>query len=134
MKGVKVLDSWAILAYFEGEKAGAKVVEIFKEAAEAQKKILISVIHWGEVLYIIESRYGEAKRNEVERLMNQMHLEVIDVDKDLTREAAHLKANAKLSYADAFAAALAKSRKAVLVTGDREFKSLEPDLKIFWLK
>ena len=134
MKGVKVLDSWALLAYFEGEDAGAQVVEILKEAAEAQKKLLICVINWGEVIYIIESRYGEAKRNEAERLMNQMHLEVIDVDKDLTREAARLKANAKLSYADSFAAALAKSRKAVLVTGDREFKSLQPDLKIFWLK
>ena len=133
MKGVKVLDSWTVLAYFEGEEAGDKVAEIFKEAAEAQKKLLISVINWGEVLYIIESRYGEAKRNEVERLMNQMHLEVIDVDKDLAREAARLKANAKLSYADAFAAALAKLRKAVLVTGDKDFKQLEDELKINWL-
>ena len=133
MKGVKVLDSWALLAYFEGEEAGAKVAEIFKEAAEAKKKLLISVINWGEVLYIIESRYGEAKRNEVERLMNQMHLEVVDLDKELTREAARLKANAKLSYADSFAAALARLRKAILVTGDKDFKRLEGDLKINWL-
>jgi ribonuclease VapC len=134
LKGVKVLDSWALLAYFEGEEAGAKVAEIFKEAAEAQKKLLISVINWGEVLYITESRYGEAKRNEVERLMNQMHLEVVDVDKDLTREAARLKANAKLPYADSFAAALARLRKAILITGDQDFKSIESQVKIAWLQ
>lgn len=134
MKGVKVLDSWALLAHFEGEEAGAPVRELFKEAALAGQKLLISVINWGEVLYITEGRHGKSRRDEIEQMMNRMHLEVVDVDKELTREAAHLKANAKLSYADSFAAALAKSRKAFLVTGDREFKSLESDLKISWLK
>lgn len=133
MKGVKVLDSWALLAHFEGEEAGAKVRELLKEAARDQRKLLISVINWGEVLYITESRYGRAKRDETEHLMNQMHLEVVDVDKELTREAARLKANVKLSYADSFVAALARMRKAVLVTGDRDFKSLEEEIKVSWL-
>lgn len=133
MKGVKVLDSWALLAHFEGEEAGAKVRELLKEAARDQKKLLIAVINWGEVLYITESRYGRAKRDETEHLMNQMHLEVVDVDKELTREAARLKANAKLSYADSFAVALAKSRKAILVTGDKDFKQLESEIKLSWL-
>ena len=134
MKGVKVLDSWDLLAYFEGQEAGAEVVGLLKEAAGTEKKLLISVINWGEVLYVIESRYGKAKCEEVDHLMNQMHLEVVDADRELTREAAHFKAAAKISYADSFAAALAKGRKAVLITGDREFKSLESQLKIDWLK
>lgn len=133
MKGVKVLDSWALLAHFEGEEAGAKVRDLLKEAAKDQKKLLISVINWGEILYITESRYGRAKRDETEHLMNQMHLEVVDVDRELTREAAHLKANAKLSYADSFVAALAKIQKAILVTGDKDFKRLEDQIKIHWL-
>jgi len=46
-----------------------------------------------------------------------------------------LKATKKLSYADCFAAALAKIRDAELVTGDRDFKAVENDLKrIRWLK
>jgi len=133
LKGAKVLDSWALLAHFEGEKAGERVRELLKEAAEDQKKLLISVINWGEVLYTIESRYGKGKRDETEHLMNQMHLEVVDVDKELTREAAHIKAEAKLSYADSFAAALAKNRNAVLITGDKDFKSIEDKIKIGWL-
>jgi hypothetical protein len=35
--------------------------------------------------------------------------------------------------ADAFAAALAKEKKAELVTGDPEFKPLEKEIKVKWL-
>ena len=39
-------------------------------------------------------------------------------------DAAAIKAKHLLSYADAFAAVLTNSRKAVLITGDDEFESL----------
>ncbi len=133
MKGLKVLDSWALLAYFEGEHAGAKVTQLLKEAAEKERSLLISVVNWGEVLYVIEARYGKDKRDEIEHLMNQMHLEVIDADQDLTRLAAHLKATEKLPYADCFAAALALNKKAVLLTGDRNFRSIEDRIRILWI-
>jgi predicted nucleic acid-binding protein len=38
-----------------------------------------------------------------------------------------------MSYADCFAAALAKLRKAELVTGDEEFKQVEGEIKIRWI-
>ena len=50
------------------------------------------------------------------------------------KDAADFKARFKISLADAFAAALAKEKKAELVTGDREFKALEKEIKIEWLK
>lgn len=37
-------------------------------------------------------------------------------------------------YADCFAAALAKLRNAERVTGDRDFKQIEAEIKIGWLK
>ena len=48
--------------------------------------------------------------------------------------AADFKARFKLSLADTFAAALARERKADLVTGDPEFKALEREVKIHWLR
>jgi len=39
-----------------------------------------------------------------------------------------------MSFADCFAAALAKQRKAHLVTGDLEFKQIENEISINWLK
>ncbi len=44
------------------------------------------------------------------------------------------KRASQMSLADAFAAALAKEDKAELVTGDAEFKALEKEIKIHWLK
>ncbi len=133
MKGTKVLDSWALLAYFEGQEAGHEVNEILKEAAEKENLILISVVNWGEVLYTIQSRHGKEKRNDIEHLMSQMHLKIVDIDRDLTRLAVQFKATKKLPYADCFAAALAKSERASLITGDRDFLAVEGEIKIDWL-
>jgi predicted nucleic acid-binding protein len=66
-----------------------------------------------------------------------MQIEIVPVDArdlELVRQAAIFKATRKMSYADCFAAALAKIRNAELVTGDREFKVVEGELKrIRWL-
>jgi predicted nucleic acid-binding protein len=39
-----------------------------------------------------------------------------------------------MSYADCFAAALAKQKNALLLTGDFEFKQVEAQIAIDWLK
>jgi predicted nucleic acid-binding protein len=129
----KVLDSYALLAYFEGEHSGQKVRELLKEAAASDRELLLSVVNWGEVLYIVERRAGKNKREEIERLMQQMHLRIIDVDQDQARQAAAFKAANKMSYADCFAAALAMDRKCELVTGDKEFKEVESSVRILWI-
>jgi predicted nucleic acid-binding protein len=48
-------------------------------------------------------------------------------DLELIRQAAIFKATKKMSYADCFAAALAKTRSAELVTPDSEFKVVEAE-------
>ncbi len=48
--------------------------------------------------------------------------------------AANFKARFKNSLADIFAAALAKEKKAAIVTGGLEFKPLKKEIKINWLK
>ena len=40
----------------------------------------------------------------------------------------------KMSYADCFGAALARIKNAEFVTGDPEFKEVEKEIKINWLK
>ncbi|MGH8021837.1 MAG: PIN domain-containing protein [Opitutaceae bacterium] len=57
----------------------------------------------------------------------------VPAERGLADLAADFKARFKLSLADAFAAALAKEKKAELVTGDPEFKALEREIKITWL-
>ena len=58
------------------------------------------------------------------------------IDEDLLLTAASLKANFPISYADSFAAALAKIKNCVLLSGDPELKLLENNkvIAIEWLK
>lgn len=65
--------------------------------------------------------------------LDRIGLERIDVDWPIVRRAAEFKSRHRISYADAFAAALAKQQNAELVTGDREFRALESEIHIHWV-
>jgi predicted nucleic acid-binding protein len=69
-----------------------------------------------------------------EDAMRALPLQLVDAGKDLTLQAAHLKASVKMSYVDCFAAALAMKRKCELVTGDKEFKQIEEKIRLRWIK
>lgn len=56
----------------------------------------------------------------------------MDADWSLTQQAARFKSKHKISFADCLAAALAKQKKAHLVTGDREFKQVQGEIPIVW--
>jgi predicted nucleic acid-binding protein len=60
-------------------------------------------------------------------------ISLIPADLELAKQAAIFKASKRMSYADCFAAALAKIRRVGLVTGDPEFKQVEAEVKILWL-
>lgn len=70
---------------------------------------------------------------EAARILEGLPIEFRATTRVLADRAADFKARYKMSLADAFAAALASENKAVLVTGDPEFKPLEREIKIHWL-
>src|SRR5205807_10474976 len=96
--------------------------------------VLMHAINWGEIYYTTMRRGGESAAKSVAADIGQMPIEIVELANfDLVRQAAIFKATKKLSYADCFAAALAKLRRAEFVTGDPEFKTMEGELKISWL-
>jgi predicted nucleic acid-binding protein len=129
-----VLDASALLAMFFGEPGMEVVRALFHKAASADKPLLISAINWAEVLNRVTRREGAAGRTAARELAVSGAIEVVAADASLAEAAAAYKAEDRLGLADAFAAALARSRKAELVTADREFKSVEGEIKILWLK
>ena len=129
----KVLDSWALLCYLEREPGFEKIIDLFTKAVDTSQPLLMCVVNWGEVYYQVARRWGESRAREIERVIQTLPIKIVEADQDLTREAACFKAVHKMSYADCFAAALARLRKAELVTGDREFKAVEKEIKILWL-
>ena len=56
----------------------------------------------------------------------------MNVDAELAKLAAVLKAKYNLPYADCFGGALAKLRRATFVTSDKDFKLVERHLDILW--
>jgi predicted nucleic acid-binding protein len=131
-----VLDAHALMVLFNDEPGADEVEKILLKAESGTPKLLMSVVNWGEIHYSIlrgaSQEMAEAKAHEIAG----MQIELVPVDADdleLVRQAAAFKATRKMSYADCFAAALAKIKNAELVTGDREFKQLARDVKIHWL-
>jgi len=129
-----VLDASALLAMFFGQPGMEQMRDLFHKASEADRPVFISAVNWAEVLYKMERKHGKAGYETARQFERTTPLETVPVDRDLAETAAHLKNAHDLGLADAFAAALAKSKKAELVTGDTDFKALEKEIKINWLK
>ena len=87
-----------------------------------------------EVQYTIRRKDGAGAWAAIAGELKAVPIEFHPADRRLADTAADFKARFKLSLADAFAAALAKEKKAELITGDSEFKALAKEIKISWLK
>ena len=129
----KVLDSYALLAFLEDEPGADAVRGMILKAEENSLKLLLSVVNLGEVWYAIARTNSPERADQVIQEIEGLAIEIVDADWQLTRQAAACKARGKIAYADCFAAALANQHKAELVTGDREFKALEGDVKVEWI-
>ena len=119
-----VLDSYALLAFFRDESGADAVEKLLNEAAEDKHELYLTSVNAGEVYYMSCRKDSVSKANQVWEAMKKFPLHFVIPDMDFSLIAAKIKANHKLSYADAFAAALTIQKKATLITGDNEFESL----------
>ena len=78
----KVLDSWPLIAFFQGEPSAPEVKKILVHAETGRGHLLMTVVNWGEVYYNIMRRTSQAE----------------------------------------------------LITGDPDFKAVQGEIKIGWLK
>lgn len=110
-----VLDSWAVMRYLEDAgTAAARVAKLLDE-----QRPLMSWINLGEVFYVLRRRRGEREAADTVRDL-RLAVDVRLPDERIVIDAARIRADHSMSYADAFAAALAITNDAVLWTGDPE--------------
>jgi len=93
----------------------------------------MSIVNLGEVMYIVERERGLPKAQEALAGIDELPIEIVDADRNLTLASAHLKAQWSIAYADCFAAALSQVKSAPLVTGDPEFGKAGSALQVEWL-
>jgi predicted nucleic acid-binding protein len=109
------LDSWAVLAWLDGDEPAATAVE----QAFASERPWMSWLNLGEVAYQLQRRQGRAEADLViARLRAALALDEVTAERVLA--AARLKAVHPIAFADCFAAATATARQATLLTGDAE--------------
>jgi predicted nucleic acid-binding protein len=110
-----VLDSWAIMRLLEGAEPAASRVQKQIDSGDA----VMSWINLGEILYVLSRSEGaDAASTTVRDIENSVT--AVLPDRALVLEAARIKANHAMPYADAFAAATAIRYAAPLWTGDPE--------------
>ena len=130
----KVLDSFALIAYFRDEPGAEAVENLLVIAGKKDIPLHMTDVSYAEVKYSIVKKDGEAAWEAAAKILQGLPIEFHSTNRALADTAADFKARFKMSLADAFAAALAKEKKAELITGDPEFKALEKEIKVSWLK
>ena len=133
MAATQVLDSYALLALLRDEPGAETVADLLERAGQQNRSVHMTEVNYAEVQYTIRRKDGETVWASIAGELLAAPIEFHAADRRLANVAAGFKARFKISLADAFAAALAKERKAELVTGDPEFRVLEKEIKIRWL-
>lgn len=131
---VYILDSHALMVFFQMEKGHAEVKRLVTKASHKECILKMSIINWGEIYYSTVKSKGKTTAEQVLALIEQLPIQLIDVDQNMVHTAAIYKSLYPIAYADCFTAALAKKENATVVTGDPEFKFLVKDINILWLK
>ncbi len=129
-----VLDSFALLAFLRGEPGEEKIAALLERAGLRDEPVHMTEVNYAEVKYITIRKDGKDRWEEIAAELPALPIQFHPATRALSDLAADFKARYKISLADALAAALAKERKAQLITGDPEFKALEKEIKIGWLE
>lgn len=128
-----VLDSFAVLAYFQAETGGPKVKDILKAASSGDAAVFLSFLNLGEIIYITERRLGSDTAESILGDILRLPIQLAEAGMERVLAAAHIKASHTVSYADAFVVSLAQELNATIVTADPEFKTVESLVDILWL-
>lgn len=128
-----VLDSFALVSFFHKERGWEKMQNIFYDLSSSGQKAILNIINWGEFYYVIKRRVGKDKAEESLSLLEQMPIEILSVDDKLVKEAAEIKSDFPVSYADAFCIATSLRCNGRILTNDPEFKSVQHLVSVAWL-
>ena len=134
MPAAQVLDSHALLKLLRDEPGAEAVAQILEKAGERDHPVHMTEVNYAEVQCMIRRKDGDAAWQTIAGELVAAPIQFHPADRALADTAADFKARFNISLADAFAAALAKEKKAELITGDLEFKPLEKEIRINWLK
>jgi predicted nucleic acid-binding protein len=122
------LDTSAVLAYVRGEPGQDEVEATLLDAKSQDELLLVPFIAMMEVEYIL---LREMEPEDVDRNLARIEalpIDIVESSPAWRKLAAYVKARGKVSFADAWVAALALLRDVTLIHKDPEFDAV-PGLK-----
>jgi predicted nucleic acid-binding protein len=125
LKNNYVLDTSAIIAYV--------VAELLEKAEQEYLNLFVSFVSFTEIFYLSIQRQNETKANERLQLLELMPIVRIESNTNISMIAGRLKALNKISFADAWIAALAIEKNAKLIHKDPEFETLKNQIELLKL-
>lgn len=128
-----VLDSFALLAYFQAKPGSRRIKAILEAAQKKEAEIFVTTVNYGKAIYIAEREKALTAAQSFIAAFDQLPVTVVEVDRKLALAAAHWKARYSVAYADALALAMAEQMEATILTGDPEFHEVGDTASIEWL-
>ncbi len=119
-----ILDTSALFTLTSGEDGSDMVEDILISAKKGKCHIYLSFISFAEIYYITWQKKGESAAKELIILVKSLPAQRVDSNERITLSAGRIKANHRLSISDAFIAATALDKGAVLVHKDPELESI----------
>lgn len=129
----RIYDSFALLKLLQKERRYQRVAKLLAEDRRLKAIPLLQIINFGEIIYRTKRTFGEEAKIRAIQSVVRLGFRIISASDSLVYTAAELKGSYAISYADAFLLATALREKAVIVTGDPEFKKVASLCRIEWV-
>jgi predicted nucleic acid-binding protein len=120
-----VLDTSALIAFIQNEAGADRVEQILKEGRSGNASVYISFVTLAELYYVVWREEGRSAALEIIALVKSLPLGIVESAERLTLLAGSIKANHRLSLADAFVAATASHVGATLIHKDPEMEQFK---------
>lgn len=133
MKKSSLLDSFAVLAWIQDEKGSQFIEDLLYMARDHEENLILSIINLGEIYYRCARVQDISFAEDILERIKILPVKIYPCPNDLVMDAARIKAQYPIAYADAFAVATAQRENARIITGDPDFKKVQHLIKIQWL-
>lgn len=129
-ENIYVLDTSAIFAFTQNEAGADRIERILTSAQKHDCIGYISFVSIAELYYIAWQETGRSSALELLGLVKTLPVEVVESSERLSLLAGSIKANHRLSFADAFVVATASHVKGILVHKDPEFEQVNELIRL----
>ena len=116
-----VLDTSALLALRSDESGAERVADVLRLGRRRRARTFVSFMTRMEILYRLSASESEDDARAALRLIDAAGVSWVSCEPDILELASRFKARGGLSVADAWIAATAAARRAVLLHKDPEF-------------